>query len=983
MKKAKRMLALVLSTVLLLSLIPCNVYADENEQTEEVQIKEELQAEDGETEDEQTGDVQGEDVQDSDGYSENETGYTDDPQIMSVTEAAAKAPQPSAEGKTRYTVLLLDQSTSMSGEPMTNLKIAAKRFCEQIFKAKETNYVAVVSYGTYTNICCAFTDSYDETASAIDRIYLTGSTNITGAINTADNLLKEVQDGDNIIKNIVLLSDGLPERGESSYEGPYSSDDYRYYSYANAAYKAAEACKDKYNIYTLGFFHSLKGDNLAFGQRFMKDLQNGGYYEVTDPEDLEFVFGEVAGDVASEEIELQIHYVDASVDYPDIPATYSDEYFAETSYDYNHNLAWLSLCLELSSWTDDISAWGESVAEDSEIAKKRYANIQDAYQQMKFDEVQFYNYGDSLNNTEDKTAYSIGLKKGVNGSTLVAVMVRGGGYGAEWSSNFNVGNGSGNHIGFASAAEKIYQEVTSQLSEIQGDVKIWVSGYSRGAAVANILAAKLDDYAASAKNVSAEDIYAYTFATPQGVILANNTKSDRYKNIFNIVNPGDIVPMVAPSGWKYTRYGVTRYLDAGADKDTFSAVENAYYLFTRENDFKAKSNLNQSAAGSALMDLVLQTFPTAKSALKMQKVIQEFMEFTNTRVQSGNSWESIEADDFMAVLAKRYGDDFFLAMQYCYSFFDVTTDGKLLMSFIEDQSTKDMVYLFFTLCELHGIDSAEVVDMVLGLVKSENIENALLTYMFMPDGLGGIATAHTAAVYLSWMAMKEELTFGETMGTPKGTTIVSIACPVDIVVYDQNGEKVAVIEDHEQVKADIPVLTGSETTKLYLPVGEQFKIEITATDSGTMDYNVTEKDLEQTVINQFDYTNIPLRKGMVFTTQFDTGSEYEAGKYDLTRHEDGVDTIIEEGDYSDSGQNDTDNPDQDLTGGNSSDNGSDETNGSAGGNHNQELSVNDSVNKGVQTGDSSNTALLWVMLLLSAGVFVCVIRKKARSADKK
>lgn len=92
----------------------------------------------------------------------------------------------------------------------------------------------------------------------------------------------------------------------------------------------------------------------------------------------------------------------------------------------------------------------------------------------------------------------------------------------------------------------------------------------------------------------------------------------------------------------------------------------------------------------------------------------------------------------------------------------------------------------------------------------------------------------------------------------------------------------------------------------------------------------------------------------------------------MTRHEDGVDTIIEEGDYSDSSQNDTDKPDQDLTGGNLLDNGSD------GGNDNQDLSVDDSVNKDVQTGDSSNTVLLWVMLLLSAGVIVCIIAKKQK-----
>lgn len=957
-RRMKRIMAFIFVVMFLFTAIPANVYAEEVDG---------LQSQDVEADkSEDTVEV----------LPENEAQARMTEESIEV-ESVEEIPQTSAEGKTRYTVLLLDQSTSMRGLPMTNLKIAAKRFCEQTFQSQGTNYVAIVSYGSSAYERCLFTASYDETATAIDSISVQGSTDITEAILKADELFQDVSNDENVIKNVVLLSDGLPESGEYSDDGPYTSNDYRYYKYANAAYNAAEICKGKYNIYTLGFFHSLTGKNLEFGQRFMNDLQNMGYYEVTDPEDLEFVFGEVAEDVTSEEIKFQIHYVDASLDYPNIPVTYRDDYFTQSSYSYNHNLAWLSLCLELASWTNDISEWGVSVDEESETAKKRYANIQDAYEQMKFDRVSYFNYGDSLNSTDDKTAYSIAQKKNVGGTTLVAVMVRGGGYGAEWSSNFNAGDGKNNHIGFANAADEIYQKVVAELGTIESNVKLWISGYSRGAAVANLLAAKLDDYATSADNFDADDVFAYTFATPQGVTKANNIEADLYKNIFNIVNPGDIVPMVAPSGWDFGRYGITRYLNPKADQDTLSVVENAYYLFTRDTNFRAKNNLNQSAAGSAIMDLLLQTFPTAESALELQKVIQEFMEFTNTKVKTEDGWENIDADDFMVVLAERYGDRFFEAMQYSISFLEVTGDGKLLMSFIDEQSMKDCVYLFFTLCELHGIDSGEVFDWVLDLIKSDNLENAISMYLFMPDGLGGMATAHTAAVYLSWMAMNEESVFGNSMATPKGTTIVSIACPVDIVVYDKNGKEVAVIEDHEQIQADIPVVTDDEMSKIYFPVEEQFEIKITATDSGVMNYNVTEMNLDQEVINKVTYSNIELRDGMTFTAQIDTKSEYSEGKYDLVCSENGTDIIISSDDNKGSG---TDNPDisgDEESGNNSSKEENDEDENKPSGVSNE--LEQERVDEEVKTGDNTNVMFYFGIMIVSLFAILILIKVKKRN----
>ncbi|MBQ7593146.1 MAG: hypothetical protein IJU48_02190 [Synergistaceae bacterium] len=70
-----------------------------------------------------------------------------------------------------------------------------------------------------------------------------------------------------------MCSYGLPESGKYEYDGRYNYSDY-YYGYANAAYSTAQNLKQNgYNIYTLGFFHSLEGEYLEFGQRFMKDLQ--------------------------------------------------------------------------------------------------------------------------------------------------------------------------------------------------------------------------------------------------------------------------------------------------------------------------------------------------------------------------------------------------------------------------------------------------------------------------------------------------------------------------------------------------------------------------------------------------------------------------------------------------------------------------------------------------------------------------------------
>lgn len=138
--------------------------------------------------------------------------------------------------------------------------------------------------------------------------------------------------------------------------------------------------------------------------------------------------------------------------------------------------------------------------------------------------------------------------------TLIAVCVCGGGYKNEWQSNLTAGNGD-LHEGFRSASDLVIDRIAGYIATrcIKGRVKIWISGFSRAAAVANLTAGRLTHAGTFPK----EDVYAYTYATPAAVLNPPETGDE---NIYNIICPTDAVPQVMPADWNYGRYGRDLFL---------------------------------------------------------------------------------------------------------------------------------------------------------------------------------------------------------------------------------------------------------------------------------------------------------------------------------------------------------------------------------------------------------------------------------------
>lgn len=196
----------------------------------------------------------------------------------------------------RYSVLALDASGSMYGTPAAKQKEAAIEFCKALLDNNDKDYIAIVTFSSSATKTCDFTNDIDLLTTYINKTNANGGTNTYAALDMADELLTSVSDS-SAVKNIILCSDGLPSVGETTTDGPYTYSDYDEYKYANSVYNLAADLKQDYGIYTLGFFHNLSGSELAFGQRFMNDIQNEGYFEVTDVNELEDTFVEIAGDI--------------------------------------------------------------------------------------------------------------------------------------------------------------------------------------------------------------------------------------------------------------------------------------------------------------------------------------------------------------------------------------------------------------------------------------------------------------------------------------------------------------------------------------------------------------------------------------------------------------------------------------------------------------------------------------------------------------
>ena len=245
---------------------------------------------------------------------------------------------------------------------------------------------------------------------------------------------------------------------------------------------------------------------------------------------------------------------------------YSDKYFNTSATKYDPSLSTMSMCLAMSAFATTNTAL-------------QYKNVQELLVKCGFLNVEVNGDYKSVPN-EDTMGVIIGHKEITTSegkATLIVLVTRGAGYHNEWSGNFNVGP-NGNHKGFSIAKDKakmmLNEYVDKYSISINSKVKLWVTGYSRGAATVNLLAGEVSASGKIGKtktfSISKENIYAYCFEPPRGLntSVCSAANAAKYTNIHNIVNPDDIVPEVALAAWNFIRYGVDEAVIPNSKTDT-------------------------------------------------------------------------------------------------------------------------------------------------------------------------------------------------------------------------------------------------------------------------------------------------------------------------------------------------------------------------------------------------------------------------------
>lgn len=230
---------------------------------------------------------------------------------------------------------------------------------------------------------------------------------------------------------------------------------------------------------------------------------------------------------------------------------YRDSYFFQPGTEYQHALAQCTLGMAVSAFR----------SADQELDRKD-EYIRDYLVQAGFSDFESEEFNQAP--TAKTIATLIGSKTLYDSEgefLLVAAAVSGGGYQDEWLSNFSFGDESV-HKGFFDAGFTVFQRIFDYIdSRAAGKrVKVWTGGYSRAAAVSNMAAVLM----LSAEQIAPEDLYVYTFATP------NNAQADQlevdmdydYSSIFNIVGMFDPVPGIPFSEWGYSKLGTTLRLPA-------------------------------------------------------------------------------------------------------------------------------------------------------------------------------------------------------------------------------------------------------------------------------------------------------------------------------------------------------------------------------------------------------------------------------------
>lgn len=551
------------------------------------------------------------------------------------------------------------------------------------------------------------------------------------------------------------------------------------------------------------------------------------------------------------------------------PYTYDDSWFLESSTGYNHELAKMSLRTAIAAYGTGSNSDGSEYIKELMDEKLGFSNLEIYYPEPQRNTIGYAIGSKKIPSKDDKN----------KAQTLILVAVRGGGYKTEWAGNFVVGTNDFSdgiagdlHEGFSRAAEQVEDGLASyirwnqQEGHLEDNCIVWIVGYSRGAATANLLAKRLDD--GNIDGIGKDNVFAYCFECPQNS-RASDLTSSKYDNIMNIVNPLDFVPMVIMSDWNYGRYGRTFYIpyEEGVENyNNLKAQMVQQYVAILEGASESsnvheatKQITGQRDMTEGAMNWLADTFyaPEIYTTLYQEPLV-EIVEAFET-----NDWKGVSNILSAIVLLTKLGL--------------IIDDAVALPA--NPMKLADKIYGLN-----NDINALMLLDLILiSVSESKDIEKTPPTY------------SHYAELCLAWM---DSLTGEQIVSIDRKYRRVFINCPVNVSIYNSDNTLVGQINDRtvQDVESGISVyIDSNDQIVISLPVTEEYRIEMNAVDVGTVTYTVTDHNIETSMADRVvSYALIEVEDGDVLIGQIENLDEVEKANYSLIHNKEQLTPAIEQ-----------------------------------------------------------------------------------------
>ncbi len=529
-----------------------------------------------------------------------------------------------------------------------------------------------------------------------------------------------------------------------------------------------------------------------------------------------------------------------------IPASISDSEFAADSKTYNHALAQFCSKFMVVGYT---SPNGSNKEASNYLSKNQV--MANALGSMGFSSDALVD----LNTGRDEVNYFIASKKIISDGKQYDLVFAGfiGSNGRQWNSNFDPyatksskdhtddGLKGKVHLGFDDARDFVFEKLTKYIDAHGFDpdtTKFLITGHSRGAATANLVAADLIKGAWNesgyTKYAEKENIFTYTFATPN-VTSNEETTKGRFARIYNIVNPEDFVTKVLFADWDFSRYGTTY---------TLPSKTNTFYLKYRV----LRNRMNKEFA-------VLTNGEEYENYIKGEKTVYKIVDAMTKTV--GNLDNYYDTD---------YGASF--GRMSPFEFFQET-----LCPFVNN-----------TQSESELTDAALNIINILSYNSDDNIYVKIIAFFGLEQVVSkNFEQSHQMETYCAYMMTLSSDEVKREKEAYKNT----VNCPVDIeVIEKETGEVVGKIVDNsidQEIEAkenSVVMDVEGDSKTFWLPSDGDYEIRLTGNDEGTMDYTVSEVDSDLGETSRINFFDVEIEDGLKLTGEMD-GETFELEEFEL------------------------------------------------------------------------------------------------------